>query len=308
MKKYFIKLPICMLVLFSLISTYILGSHVYTQAASKNKKITMNKSKITLAPGGKLQLKVKRVKPAKAGKSVTYKSSNKKVVTVNTQGVVKAKKAGTAKIIIVSKKDKGMKTTVTVKVQKNAKNNSKPSTTVNPPVTQNTLTPTTPVHTPTPSVQPTEQPPKPPVQQTPEPKMFDTTQDLYFDIIVNNFSLKLSESSSQIAIDLAGAGSLSDSDKQNFANRISRQYEKKTIQKTFDELKEEEIIVADDTYGFIIKDTILIKIDETEEDSSGITFNISCIVHGLNGIHYNDCKAIKQNGKWIYQSGKLLIS
>ena len=101
MKKHLIKLPICMLVLFSLISTYILGSHVYTQAASKNKKITMNKSKITLAPGGKLQLKVKKIKPAKAGKAVTYKSSNKKVVTVNKQGVVKAKKAGTAKIVIV---------------------------------------------------------------------------------------------------------------------------------------------------------------------------------------------------------------
>ncbi len=305
MKKHLIKLPICMLVLFSLISTYILGSHVYTQAASKNKKITMNKSKITLAPGGKLQLKVKKIKPAKAGKAVTYKSSNKKVVTVNKQGVVKAKKAGTAKIVIVSKKDKGIQATVTVKVQKN---NSKPSATANPPVTQNTVTPTIPVQTPTPSVQPTEQPPKPPVGQTPEPKMFDTLQDLYFNIIINNFSVKLGESSSQIAIDLAKAGSLSDSDKHNFADRISRQYEKKTIQKTFDELKEDGIIVTDDTYGFIIKDTVLIKIDETEEDSSGITFNISCTVHGLNGIHYNDCKALKQNGKWIYQSGKQLVS
>ena len=236
---------------------------------------------------------------------MTYKSSNKKVVTVNKQGVVKAKKAGTAKIVIVSKKDKGIQATVTVKVQKN---NSKPSATANPPVTQNTVTPTIPVQTPTPSVQPTEQPPKPPVGQTPEPKMFDTLQDLYFNIIINNFSVKLGESSSQIAIDLAKAGSLSDSDKHNFADRISRQYEKKTIQKTFDELKEDGIIVTDDTYGFIIKDTVLIKIDETEEDSSGITFNISCTVHGLNGIHYNDCKALKQNGKWIYQSGKQLVS
>lgn len=307
MKKYLIKLPICMLILFSLISTYIFGNHIYTQAASKNKKITMNKSKITLAPGGRLQLKVKKVKPAKAGKAVSYTSSNKKVVTVNKQGVVKAKKAGTAKIVIVSKKDKEIKTTVTVKVQKNTKNNSKPSTTVNPPVTQNTVTPapTIPVQTPTPTVQPAEQSPEP----TSEPKMFDNLQDLYFDIIVNNFSSKLnSETKSQIAINLADAGSLSDSDKQNLVDLIFGQYGKKTIQKTFDELKEEGIIVNDSTYGFIIKDTVLIQIRETEKDPSGVTFNISCTVHGLDGVGYDGCKALKQNGKWICQLGKKPLS
>ena len=65
-----------------------------TKAAPKAKKITLNAKKQTLTVGDKFKLKVKKVKPAGANKKVTWKTSNKKVVTVNKKGVVKAKAEG----------------------------------------------------------------------------------------------------------------------------------------------------------------------------------------------------------------------
>lgn len=57
-------------------------------------------------------------------KGVTYKSSNKKVANVTSAGVVKVKKAGTAKIVI-KEKDGNTKTTVLVKGTKQEKKNKK---------------------------------------------------------------------------------------------------------------------------------------------------------------------------------------
>ena len=45
-------------------------------AAAKAKKITLSATKKTLTVGAKLTLKVKKVKPAKANKKVTWKSRN----------------------------------------------------------------------------------------------------------------------------------------------------------------------------------------------------------------------------------------
>lgn len=56
------------------------------------------------------------VAPKKADKAVTFKTSNKKVATVDSKGKVKAKKAGTAKITVTAKDGSKKKTTATVKV------------------------------------------------------------------------------------------------------------------------------------------------------------------------------------------------
>ena len=72
----------------------------------------------TLTVGSKFTLKIKKVKPAKASKKVTWKSSKKAVATVNKKGVVKAKKAGTAKITAISKKSKKVKAVCKVTVKK----------------------------------------------------------------------------------------------------------------------------------------------------------------------------------------------
>ena len=61
----------------------------------------------------------------KFSKSVEWGTSKKSVATVSKKGLVKAKKAGTAKITVKSKADKSKKATITVKVLKKAVKNTK---------------------------------------------------------------------------------------------------------------------------------------------------------------------------------------
>ena len=85
------------------------------KAAVKTTKITTPPKSLTLAKGAtykKLASSI-AVTPVTSKEKVTYSSSNKKVATVSSKGVIKAKKAGTAKITVKSGKKKVV---VTVKV------------------------------------------------------------------------------------------------------------------------------------------------------------------------------------------------
>lgn len=85
-----------------------------TVKALKVKSLKLNEAKLVLKKDNKEKLKV-TVSPANASnKAVTWKSSNKKVATVSSKGVVTAKKNGTA-IITATAKD-GSKKRVTCKV------------------------------------------------------------------------------------------------------------------------------------------------------------------------------------------------
>lgn len=78
----------------------------------KASKITLNVSKLTLKKGKKYKLKA-TVTPVTCKDKVKYKSSKKSVVTVDKKGNLKAKKKGTAKIIVsVGKKRKTIKVKV----------------------------------------------------------------------------------------------------------------------------------------------------------------------------------------------------
>lgn len=116
--KQKLKKTVCMSLVGAMAFTSIWSNDITTQAASKPKKITMNKKKVTLEEGKTFKLKVKQVKPKKASKAVTYKSNKKSVATVSKTGVIKGKKSGTAKITVTSKKNKKVKAKVTVKVKK----------------------------------------------------------------------------------------------------------------------------------------------------------------------------------------------
>ena len=116
--KQKLRKTVCMSLVGVMTFTSIWSNDMTIQAASKPKKITMNKKKITLEVGKTFKLKVKTVKPKKASKAVTYKSNKKSVATVSKKGVVKGKKTGTAKITVTSKKNKKVKAKVTVKVKK----------------------------------------------------------------------------------------------------------------------------------------------------------------------------------------------
>ena len=66
-------------------------------------KITGLKSRVTVARNKKLALKPV-ISPITSQEKVTYSSSNKKIATVNSKGVITGKKKGTAYITVKSGK------------------------------------------------------------------------------------------------------------------------------------------------------------------------------------------------------------
>lgn len=101
-------------------------------AAGTVKKVTVKAQNqkagtktVYLKKGGKVTLTATVTGTGKFSKAVTWTSSKKAVATVSSKGVVKAKKAGTAKITAASKTNKAKKATITIKVAKKAKKNKK---------------------------------------------------------------------------------------------------------------------------------------------------------------------------------------
>ena len=114
-KKIFALLLIVGFVISSSFGSFEPVSMVSTvQAATK--KLTLKASNKNVYVGSSAKLNVKATKGAK----LSYKTSNKKIATINNKGTIKGRKAGTAKITITAKKSKykTVKKTITVKVVK----------------------------------------------------------------------------------------------------------------------------------------------------------------------------------------------
>lgn len=89
-----------------------------SEAASKKPtKMSLKVTAKTIDIKGQATISVKSVKPSKASKAVTFKSSNKKIATVSSKGVVTGKKAGKVKITVTAKTNKKLKKSVTMKVK-----------------------------------------------------------------------------------------------------------------------------------------------------------------------------------------------
>ena len=167
----------------SLVLTTTLGAAPnLSQAKKKKQGITvtnkMTKGVLVIQEKKKLQLKLKlqgkKVSSKKIKKIFKFKSSNKKIVTVNKKGKIYAKKAGNAKVYI-TQKAKGKKKKCKLKVKVVAKKN-KPVVTVTTESTKQPTVDQTKQPTAEPTKQPTAEPTKQPtVEPTPsasqEPKL-----------------------------------------------------------------------------------------------------------------------------------------
>ena len=150
-----------------------------SQAKKKKQGITvtnkMTKGVLVIQEKKKLQLKLKlqgkKVSSKKIKKIFKFKSSNKKIVTVNKKGKIYAKKAGNAKVYI-TQKAKGKKKKCKLKVKVVAKKN-KPVVTV---TTESTKQPTV-DQTKQPTAEPTKRPTAEPTKQpTAEPTKRPTAE------------------------------------------------------------------------------------------------------------------------------------
>ena len=86
-------------------------------ATKKPTKITLKTTYKTVDINGKVTVSVKTVKPEGASKSVSYKSSDKKIATIDSKGVVTGKKAGTVTITATSKNNSKVKATIKITVK-----------------------------------------------------------------------------------------------------------------------------------------------------------------------------------------------
>ena len=84
------------LLLLFLVFAMILSAGTAMAAAKAPKKIKLNKKKLTITVGQTEKLTAK-VTPKKANQKVKWKTSNKKIATVSSKGVVKGKKVRLAK-------------------------------------------------------------------------------------------------------------------------------------------------------------------------------------------------------------------
>ena len=158
-----------------------------SQAKKKKQGITvtnkMTKGVLVIREKKKLQLKLKlqgkKVSSKKIKKIFKFKSSNKKIVTVNKKGKIYAKKAGNAKVYI-TQKAKGKKKKCKLKVKVVAKKNEPVVTTTTGSTAQPTAEPTkqpTVDQTKQPTAEPTKQPTAEPTKQpTAEPTKQPTAE------------------------------------------------------------------------------------------------------------------------------------
>ena len=150
-----------------------------SQAKKKKQGITvtnkMTKGVLVIQEKKKLQLKLKlqgkKVSSKKIKKIFKFKSSNKKIVTVNKKGKIYAKKAGNAKVYI-TQKAKGKKKKCKLKVKVVAKKNEPVVTTTTGSTAQPTVD-----QTKQPTAEPTKQPTAEPTKQpTAEPTKRPTAE------------------------------------------------------------------------------------------------------------------------------------
>lgn len=92
--------------------------------AVTNEEQNAGKKTLKLEKGKTTTLKV-AIQPASARKSVSYKTSNKKIATVSGSGKITAKKEGTAKITVTIKAKNGKKYTTWVKIKVVKVNNTR---------------------------------------------------------------------------------------------------------------------------------------------------------------------------------------
>lgn len=115
-KKKWMALLVAMTMFFSAVGLG-LSTSVASAATKAPKKIYLKATSKRVDIKGKVVVSVSSVSPKSASKSVTWKSSNKRIATVSSKGTVTGKRSGKVKITATSKKNKRVKKSITITVK-----------------------------------------------------------------------------------------------------------------------------------------------------------------------------------------------
>ena len=120
------KKEVSLLLVVALILTVSVGDHAISAARRNGKaaakvssvKITNTGKKLRIQKGKKFKLKTKvKVKPARSRyRKLKFSSTNKKIVSVNSRGIIKGVEVGNAKVTAASKINPKKKARITVTV------------------------------------------------------------------------------------------------------------------------------------------------------------------------------------------------
>lgn len=105
-----IRKILLLLIAFLVISVF----NIRVYAADNSKQLNIKNYKKTITVN-----QTTKIKTNYSSKNLKWRSSNEKIASVDKNGKVKGKKAGTVKITITSKKDKTIKKTIKIKVKNN---------------------------------------------------------------------------------------------------------------------------------------------------------------------------------------------
>lgn len=119
MRKQATKRVVCILLALLMVLGVSIERPCYVSAAEQKAAIKLNQTKRTIYVGEYTTVKVIKTSGLESSE-VTFKSNNKKIATVTADGLVQAKKKGTAVITVTSKENKSVKAKFTVTVKKGA--------------------------------------------------------------------------------------------------------------------------------------------------------------------------------------------
>ncbi len=134
---------------------------------------------------------------------------------------------------------------------------------------------------------------------------------LYYDIFMKLYheDLNLNTDIDLIALDLTEENNLTDSEKNALLYLLWNTTQLQTRLATYEDLLSENLITLDALTGYAeFKTGVLLKLETSETEEEGFTFNAEKWHSSLGAYFFTDCQAKKENGTWVFVIGTEVIS
>lgn len=138
-------------------------------------------------------------------------------------------------------------------------------------------------------------------------KSADDLFQLYYTALNDLYGtdVGLNEDIHTIAFDLSQCSQLTTGEKSGLLYLFSQTYSMETLEGTYQQLVAQGYI---DQEQLSFEDGILLTLSDIKEQGTTISFSMKKWRGGTGAVGQTDCKAILQNGAWVYETGNWWIS